>query len=128
MKTGRRIEELNLRRLHKLRLRAKRMRYTIEFAKGLYDEESKRKRIEKVLEALGNLQSALGRLNDIVSGKAILERVAAERRLNRKNSKGRKPFRLARMMFGDQEGVRSKQLAKAAKAFDEFVNIKPFWT
>jgi triphosphatase len=128
MKTGRRIEELNLRRLHKLRLRAKRMRYTIEFAKGLYHEGSKRKRIEKVLAALGNLQSALGRLNDIVSGKVILERVAAERRLNRKDSKGRKPFRLARMMFGDQERVRSKQLAKAAKAFGEFDNIKPFWT
>jgi inorganic triphosphatase YgiF len=128
MKTGRRIEELNLRRLHKLRLRAKRMRYTIEFAKGIYDKESNRKRIDKVLTTLGNLQAALGRLNDIASGKAILERIAAERKFNRKNSKSRRTSRLATMIFGDEERVRSKQLDKAAKAFDKLENIKPFWT
>jgi triphosphatase len=128
MKTGRRIEELNLRRLHKLRLRAKRMRYTIEFAKGLYGKESKGKRIEKVLKTLGELQSALGTLNDIASGKAILERIAAERRFESRNSNRRESFRWVMMMFGDQEKVRSQQLAKAAKAFEKFKEIKPFWT
>ena len=37
MKLGRRIDELDLRRLHKLRLRAKRMRYTIELTRGLHE-------------------------------------------------------------------------------------------
>ena len=119
---------MNLRRLHKRRPRAKSMRYMIEFAKGLYEKGSNRKRVEKMLTTLGNLQSALGRLNDIASGKAILARIAAERKFNRKDSKWRKPFRLAAMIFEDQEKVRSKQLDKVAEAFDKFEKIKPFWT
>jgi CHAD domain-containing protein len=128
MKTGRRIEELNLRRLHKLRLRGKRMRYTIEFAKGLYDKESKHKRIERTLKDLGNLQSALGTLNDIASGKAIMDRIISEGKVNRKDYKSGTTSRLATMIFGDEKRQSSKQLSKVVEAFDKFEKIKPFWT
>ena len=117
MKTGRRIEELNLRRLHKLRLRGKRMRYTIEFAKGLYDKESKHKRIERTLKDLAeNLQSALGTLNDIASGKAIMDRIISEGKVNRKDYKSGTTSRLATMIFGDEKRQSSKQLSKVGRS------------
>jgi len=126
MKTGRRIGKLDLRGLHRLRLHAKRMRYTIEFARSLYDKKSNRKRIERVLKDLGKLQSALGNLNDIASRK-IVDRIVAERKHSRKDKPGT-TSRLAVMISGDQEKQKSKQLDKAAKAFDKLENIKPFWT
>jgi len=127
MKTGRQIGKLDLRGLHKLRLRAKRMRYTIEFTRSLYDKKSNRKCIERVLKDLGKLQSALGNLNDIASRKSIVERIVAERKHSRKDKPGT-TSRLAVMISGDQEKQKSKQLDKAAKAFDKLENIKPFWT
>jgi CHAD domain-containing protein len=42
MKAGRGIDELDLHNLHKLRLRAKRIRYMAEFTKGLYDAHPRR--------------------------------------------------------------------------------------
>jgi triphosphatase len=128
MRAGRRIDELDLHRLHKLRLRAKRLRYTIEFAKGLYDKEANPKRVERVLKELAELQSALGRLNDIASGKAILNQIAAEAKAAPKHGKLRITSRLTKMIVGNQGGQKSKKLKKAAKAFEKLENIKPFWT
>jgi inorganic triphosphatase YgiF len=97
MKPGRRIDELDLRRLHKLRLRAKRMRYTIEFAKSLYDAHPRR--IDRALEQLGKLQSALGQLNDIASGKAILDRITTQSKPDTKRRKSLGMSGLASRMF-----------------------------
>jgi triphosphatase len=83
MKAGRGIDELDLHNLHKLRLRAKRIRYMTEFTRGLYDAHPRR--IESVLKVLGKMQSALGMLNDIASGTAILGQGPAERLTGHKN-------------------------------------------
>jgi len=126
MTPGRRIDELDLHRLHKLRLRAKRMRYAIELTQGLYDN-SHPKRIERVLNELGKLQSALGTLNDIASAKAMLDRIAPEAKADRKNGKLRLTSGLKTMLTANQERQKGKQLNKAAKAFEKLENIKPFW-
>jgi CHAD domain-containing protein len=83
MNAVRRIEELDLRSLHKLRLRAKRMRYTIEFTRSLYEVSPER--VEEMLEQLGKLQSALGKLNDMASARTILTRIAVEAKADRKS-------------------------------------------
>jgi triphosphatase len=125
MKAVRRIDDLDLRRLHKLRLRAKRMRYTIEFTRSLY--EVSYKRIEGMLKQLGKLQSALGKLTDMASTRTILRRIAVEAKADPKSAKLRIPSR-STTIAGDQEGQKSKQLKKAAKAFEKLQNLKPFWT
>ena len=127
MTPGRRIDELDLHRLHKLRLRAKRMRYAIELTRGLYDNNSHPKRIEQVLNELGKLQSALGTLNDIASAKAMLDRIAPEAKADRKNGKLRSTPGLKAMLSANQGRRKGKQLKKAAKAFEKLENIKPFW-
>ena len=71
IKAVRRIDDLDLRRLHKLRLRAKRMRCTIEFTRSLYEVSFKR--IEGMLKPLRKLRSALGKLTDMASARAIFE-------------------------------------------------------
>ena len=114
------IEKLDMRRLHKIRLRAKRMRYTIEFTRSLYEVDLDR--ADGMLRQLGKLQSALGKLTDIASVRNILKRVALEvkaapRRLTRR-------FTIA----GDQERQRSKQLEKAAKALKKLEKLDQFWS
>lgn len=126
MKSGGRIEELDLQHLHKLRLRAKRMRYTIEFAGNLYDGHPRR--VERVLEQLGKLQSALGELNDIASGKAILGRISATSKAETSSRKPRSMSGLTSRIIGNEKRGESWQLKKAAKAFERLETIKPFWT
>lgn len=128
MTPGRRIDELDLHRLHKLRLRAKRMRYTIEFTRDLYDNESNPRRIDRVVTELEKLQSTLGKLNDVASAKTMLDRIASGAKADRKNGKFRLMSGLKAMLAASQEMHQSKQLKKAAKALEKLENIRPFWT
>jgi triphosphatase len=119
-----RVEELDLRSLHKLRLRAKRMRYTIEFTRSLY--EANPERVEEMIKQLGKLQSAIGNLTDRASAKTLLSRIATEAKADPKSVK------LAittgsRIMTGDKKRQKSKQLKKAAKAYEKLGSLKPFW-
>ena len=125
MKAVRRIDELDLRRLHRLRLRAKRMRYTIEFTRSLYEVNSQR--IEGVLKQLGKLQTAIGKLTDMASARTILRRLAADAEADPRSVKPRITSRLA-TISRDQERQKPKQLKKAAKAFEKLENLEPFWT
>ena len=123
MKPGRRIDELDLRRLHKLRLRAKRMRYTIELTRGLH----KAKRVERMLKELGKLQSALGQVNDVASARAILHRIASQANADLKNGELRVTSGPITEMVAGHESRRSKGLKEATKAFKKLEDIKPFW-
>jgi CHAD domain-containing protein len=123
MKPGRRIDELDLRRLHKLRLRAKRMRYTIELTRGLH----KAKRVERMLKELGKLQSALGQVNDVASARAILHRIASKANADLKNGESRVASGPITEMVAGHESRRSKGLKEATKAFKKIEDIKPFW-
>ena len=118
IKSVRRIDDLDLRRLHKLRLLAKRMRYTVEFTRNLYEGHSKR--IEGILKQLGKLQSALGTLTDMASARTILSRISVKAKAVPKSVKLR--------VTGDQEKQKSKQLKKAARSFEKLENLKSFWT
>jgi triphosphatase len=126
MKAVRRIEEFDLRSLHKLRLRAKRMRYTIEFTRSLYEVSPER--VEEMLKQLGKLQSALGKLNDMASARTILPRIAVEAKTDRKSVEPRITSGLSAIIAGNQERQKSKQLKKAVKAFEKLENLKVFWT
>ena len=126
MKVVSRIDELGPRRLHKLRLRAKRLRYTIEFTSGLYDANPKR--VEGMLRQLGKLQSTLGELNDMASARTILNRIAVEAKAHRKSVKPRITSGLTGVVPEIKKGRKSNQLKKAAKAFEKLEDLKPFWT
>jgi inorganic triphosphatase YgiF len=117
-KRGREIETLDPDRRHKLRIRAKRLRYATEFfARALGEEGRRRKRFAGALKAL---QDSLGRLNDIAHVGEVAQLAlggAAARDLT--------------FAAGELAGrVRSHEpavLIEAAAAYEEFADAKPYW-
>jgi inorganic triphosphatase YgiF len=59
------LENLNERQRHKLRIAIKKLRYASEFFAGLYNRGKARRRRRQYDSVLKGLQSALGKLNDI---------------------------------------------------------------
>jgi triphosphatase len=64
-KTVRRLDELGARRRHKLRIAVKKMRYACEFFEAPIAREAGKKAGRKFDRTLKDLQSGLGKLNDI---------------------------------------------------------------
>lgn len=128
MKKGRRMEKLAPRSLHKLRLRAKRMRYVIEFTESVFGDGQNGKRIDSALTSLKYLQSSLGALNDIAAQKGIFDRIAAMPPNNPKKRQRLDPSVAAGLMFENQKRRMRKLLKKSVEAYDQFERMKPFWT
>ncbi len=66
------VRNLNSRQLHKLRLRAKRMRYGVEIAMLIASKRTARACLGRLLASLSRLQSALGAINDLIAHKKRL--------------------------------------------------------
>ena len=72
---GHDFKKLSARERHQLRIALKKLRYTAEFFRSLYQ-----KRHEKAyFHALAQLQSSLGHMNDIVVAEHLLRRLSAAR-------------------------------------------------
>jgi triphosphatase len=128
MKKGRRMEKLDPRSLHKLRLRAKRMRYVIEFTESVFCDGQNSKRIDSALTSLKYLQSNLGALNDIAAQKGIFDRIAAMPPNNPKKRQRLDPSVAAKLIFGNQKRRMRKLLKKSVEAYEQFERMKPFWS
>ena len=74
-KRGRRIAALDEEELHALRIGAKKLRYAAEFFCDLYPK----KRLERVLARMKNLQDLLGDLNDARTARTLLDRLEPRR-------------------------------------------------
>jgi CHAD domain-containing protein len=113
-KTGRDLGELNTRARHKLRIRAKNLRYTIEFFVGVFPGHKNAKKRESALTSLKTLQDTLGSLNDIASRKALV-------------SKGDSLNVHAAAMVDAGEARVDKLLERARAAHADFSEVKAFW-
>ena len=113
-KKGRRLHELNASARHKLRIRMKNLRYTIEFFAGLFPGHKNAKRREAALSSLKSLQDTLGSLNDIVTRKALV-------------SDGASLNAHAAAMIEAEEAKADKLLNQARAAHDDFSQVKAFW-
>ena len=67
-KQGEKLSELNPRQRHKLRVRAKKLRYASEFFKDVFPSKKNARRRKSMIGALKDLQTTLGGLNDIMLG------------------------------------------------------------
>jgi CHAD domain-containing protein len=67
---GARLAELSPTELHRLRIRAKRLRYAAELLAPLFGKEA-----ERAARRLAELQDVLGHLNDQVTGERLVERL-----------------------------------------------------
>jgi triphosphatase len=75
LKLGRDFEKLSPQERHQLRIALKKLRYTAEFFRSLYQK----KREKVYFHVLAQLQNSLGHMNDIVVADHLLERLSAAR-------------------------------------------------
>jgi inorganic triphosphatase YgiF len=69
---GAHLRDLSVPQLHRLRIRAKRLRYATEFFAGTFSGEQQAKRRSESLSALKDLQDALGALNDLATHRDLV--------------------------------------------------------
>ncbi len=113
-KKGRDLHELDARARHKLRIRAKKLRYMIEFFGGVFPGHKNVKRRQAALNSLKTLQDTLGSLNDIAARKALV-------------SNGDGLTRHVAAMVDAGEAKADKLLEQARLAHAHFSKVKAFW-
>jgi triphosphatase len=86
IKKAQRIEELNARQRHKLRIASKKLRYAAEFFATLVSDK-RRSRHRRFLQILKTFQGALGKLNDMEAHKNIARRIARPATTSRTQSR-----------------------------------------
>jgi triphosphatase len=113
---GRKLERLDPKARHKLRIRAKRVRYTVEFFSSL---SSHPKREARFLATLKAMQDQLGELNDIA--------VARERLLTDAAVKDPLVAFAAGRAVGRRELDEPGLIQAAVKGYSAFESAAPFW-
>jgi inorganic triphosphatase YgiF len=66
-KQGRRLDKMSAQERHKLRIRAKKIRYGLEFFESLFQSKREQKQLAGLSKHLKKIQNALGSLNDFVA-------------------------------------------------------------
>jgi triphosphatase len=127
LKNGARLDELNPQRRHRLRIRAKKLRYASEFFSGVFPGKKSARRREDFLAALEKLQDALGDLNDIAVHENLTERLAEASDGKRRRGRARKAFAAGRLS-GREEARIASVLKDAERAYEVFAKAKPFWS
>jgi inorganic triphosphatase YgiF len=129
-KQGKHLAGLDPRRRHKLRVRAKKLRYACEFFADAFPGKKRSRRRTGFAGKLKKLQGALGDLNDIVVHQELAEQAAtapgaaAGRHRRRRTKKAFAAGRLA----GREEARFASAMSDAERAYAAFARAKPFWS
>jgi triphosphatase len=113
-KDGADLRALSTKKRHKLRIRAKNLRYAVEFFAGVFPGEKNAERREAAHTALKELQDQLGALNDLAQREAL----AAD---------GHDLADHAHGLLSPKEADKDKLLDRAQKAHADFAAVKSFW-
>ena len=108
------LRALDVKRRHKLRIRAKNLRYAVEFFAGVFPGEENAKRREAALAALKELQDQLGALNDLAQREALA-------------ANGDDLGEHAQGLLRPKEADVDQLLDRAQKAHADFAKVKSFW-
>lgn len=115
-KRGRRLAQLDNERRHRLRIKAKTLRYAAEFFSESFDRKRRRR---SFLSALGELQDGLGRLHDIA--------VAPELALGLVRGESAEAGFAAGLIVAARRTSTERDERAALKAFEQFDGAPPFW-
>jgi len=127
-KRGRRLDKLGAHQRHRLRIKAKKLRYAAEFFGDLFSGAKAARRRKAFLKSLKKLQDGLGELNDIVVHRKLAARLAKANNGRREGHAAPKlPF-WAGLASGREESRLAPILQSAARAHRQFKHRKPFWT
>jgi CHAD domain-containing protein len=118
LRDGRAIGDLEAEALHRLRLRAKKLRYAAEFFRDLFPRSGAR----GYLAALAGVQDQLGALNDSVTLRALLAR------LGRRRVADRAAFaRGSAAVLGWCAAREAGELERLPAAWERFRDRRSFW-
>jgi triphosphatase len=113
-RSGHGLAELDDDERHAVRIRAKKLRYSAEFFATLFNGERRNRRRKAFLDALEELQNALGELNDLAVAPALLERL------------GLAGTAVAAALTAEPDS-RDEMVHRSAKAYGALIAAKPFW-
>jgi triphosphatase len=128
-KHGKFLSELDERRLHRLRVRTKKLRYAAEFFGSLASSKKGRKQTRELVETLRALQDKLGVLNDLAVHRALSLQIARDAGLPSSLPAPNDDGELSvPEMIARRQGINVEQLLEeASEAFSEFREVKRFW-
>ncbi len=118
-KRGGDLRHISAQQRHRLRIRAKRLRYATEFFAKTFPGERNIRRRDDLLSALKDLQDALGGLNDLETRHGLMNGTGGD---------GPSVEMAAAIPDPAREAAsRERLLADAEKAFARFAQAKAFW-
>jgi triphosphatase len=124
---GTRISDPDPQQLHRLRIQVKKARYATEFFSGVYHGKKSAKQCKKIRSSLMQLQNCLGKVNDIVTHKALFTDIIASHAKGLTEEQSRHRAFAAGLIIGDQQAQVEKLLDRAGKAHSRFARAKAFW-
>ncbi len=111
---GAKLRKLDVKQRHRIRIKAKNLRYAVEFFAGLFPGAENAKRREAALSALKDLQDELGALNDLAQREALI-------------ANGPGLGEQAKTLLTSKEANIDRLLGRAQAAHARFAEVKPFW-
>ena len=124
IKQSKKLEALDPRRRHKLRIAVKKVRYACEFFASAYEGRKAERRRKEFTATLKGIQSGLGRLNDMQVHDRLADRFAHSRRRAAKQTE--KAFAIG-LLTGREHAEAAVILGDALKAAGKISGTKPFW-
>jgi triphosphatase len=124
LKKARRIEKLDARARHKLRIAVKKLRYACEFFTGLYRRRKQEARRKRFCKTLKSLQGLLGTLNDFEVHKGMAARIARYRQQSR--TQVRKALAMG-FITGQEQKQLATCFASVNKAAARLAKLPAFW-
>ena len=113
-KRGETLASASREELHRARIAAKKLRYCAEFFTALYPQ----KKAGRYVDALADLQEALGLINDAVVGAAIVTELGSGARVDP---------RLIGIVQGWIAAGEQRAIERLSRAWDGFEECRRFW-
>jgi len=117
------VAEFDSRRLHKLRIRFKKLRYSCEFFGSLFDSRKMSHRRRRFNNCVTDLQDNLGALNDISVQQKIATALVAEKT----STQHPKRDFAAGIVSGREQGEIETFLKTVSKTARKLSQVRPFW-
>jgi len=127
LKVKKKFKELSRSRLHKLRLRSKRMRYSVEIARGLIGKRERRVKLRNLLKRLSELQSSLGSINDLCVHEVMLRKLIEQRAGSKRRATSGFVRKQIKIFLPEEKRRRRKLMRKAQKSYDAIIDAGKCW-
>jgi inorganic triphosphatase YgiF len=126
LKEGHKLDAMDEPTKHQLRIRAKKLRYTMEFFEGCAEGSKARKNFKRLVEACETMQEALGEIHDRVALEAFL--AAEYTKIDAQSASPQLvPAAFAAGLLARERPDHTKPLRDAHRAYEKLKGWQAFW-